>query len=270
MNQPTKLGAIDFISMIYEGHPEYSLIAVKASLDETIQEFINTSQSRKTRQRFDYRSMKTNDVPVASLKIQRKGSSFIRDMDEEDRLANIIPFVKIQGSEWTVILRSIFYASDELWDIPEETKALSEKLDTKVIYLEEEDTSGAIGYELFEKGNSLERFEEACDDDFYFESQLRDKPDIKFNDWDEEDDDEEYDPDAEYDCSQEPRVQFVDAFFQDLGIYLPACYPVEDEGKLGLAVDESSQGIIAEVSFLEIEEQLAEMETRQADPDDYE
>ncbi|MEL6441342.1 MAG: hypothetical protein AAFQ80_19070 [Cyanobacteria bacterium J06621_8] len=269
MNQTAKLGVIDFINLIYEGHPEYSLIAVNASLEDTIREFIAISQSCKTKTRFDTRLMKTKNIPVASLNIQRKENNFYRNAAQGDILANVIPFVSVKDSQWTVILRSIFYLEDELDDVPDETKTLSKKLNTKAIYLMEEDTSGSIGYELFEQGNSLESFEEYCDDDFQFESLLREKPDINFNDWDEEDDDLD-DADDEYDCSTEPRVQFVDAFFQDLGIYLPACYPVKDKELLGLAVHKSSQDAIAQVTFLQIEEQLADSETRQPDPDDYE
>lgn len=47
MNQSNKLGIKDFIKMIYDGHPEYTLIAVKAPFEATIKGFINICNSLK-------------------------------------------------------------------------------------------------------------------------------------------------------------------------------------------------------------------------------
>ena len=47
MNQSNKLGIKDFIKMIYDGHPEYTLIAVKAPFEATISGFINICNSLK-------------------------------------------------------------------------------------------------------------------------------------------------------------------------------------------------------------------------------
>jgi hypothetical protein len=103
-----------------------------------------------------------------------------------------------------VILRSLFDAKSEIYDVPVETMALSQHLNTKAIYLIEEDTSGAIAYKLCENGERIEYFEEACDEDFSFESKLREQPDIKFHDWDrDENDDEEMEDDSEAEYDEE-------------------------------------------------------------------
>ncbi len=215
MTEPQKLGVIDFINLIYNGHPEYSLIAVKAPLEKTIQAYITISQNRKTRERFDFKSMRMNDLPVTNLAFNLTENIPVRESKKGDMISRHLAFLSINGTEWTVILRSLFIAKDELYDVPVEIKALSIELQTKVIYLIEEDTSSAIGYELFENGEQLEYFEEACNDDFSFESKLREKPDIKFHDWDEDDSEEE---DAEnennednlesgYDSNKEPRAE---------------------------------------------------------------
>ncbi len=256
MNPVAKLGIIDFVTMIYEGHPEYTVIAVKASLEDTIQTFIATSHRRETRQRFNVRDVKMIDRKVSGLKFDRKENIPLEQEQGEDEngfLAPVIPFVSIKGSDWVVVLRSLFDAKDEIFDVREEAIALSRELNTKSMILIEEDTSGAMAYQLFENGEQLESFEEACDDDFSFESKLREKPDITFNTWDE---DEDFDLDDEYDSNSDPRVQFVDAFFQEQGIYLPACCPIGDPDQPRLVVMDASWGLIERVDTLYMEMEL--------------
>jgi hypothetical protein len=264
MSENLKLGVLDFFN---QGMDEYTLIAVKAPLEETIQSFINISKNRKTRQRINYSSMRSEDRPVTKLSIRKCENILVKESsDDEEDFPSSIPFVAVKNSEWTVVLRALFGASDELYDTPDEAKALSVELSTRVITLIEEDTSAALAYELFENGDRLEYFEEACDDDFRFESKLRGKPNIKLNNWDEEVE-EDYDPDAEYDASKQPRVQFVDAFFRELGIYLPAAYPVGDDQQPSLAVLKSSFGMIERADWLTIEMEL-ETNEKIHDPDD--
>ena len=259
MTENLKLGAIDFFNQDMD---EYTLIAVKAPLEETIQAFINISKNRKTRQRINYSSMRREDRPVTKLSIRRCENILVKESsEEEEEVSYSIPFIAVKNSEWTVILRS--YGA-EIDDAPDEAKDLSAELATKTLMLMEEDTSAALRYEWFENGDRLEYFEQA-DDELYFESKLREKPDIKFNNWDEEE--EDYDPDSEYDASKQPRVQFVDAFFRELGIYLPAAYAVGDDQQPSLAVLKSSLDTIDRADWLTIE---MELETKEKiyDPDD--
>jgi len=255
MTESSKLGALDFFN---QGMDEYTLIAVKAPFEETIQAFTNILQNRKTRQRINYATMKMEDVPVQKLGITRSENIPLQDMDDEyEEMPYLIPFVQVKGSTWTIILRSMFGAKDELYDTPEEIKAISVELATKAICLMEEDTSGALAYEIFENGDRLEYFEEACEDDFRFESKLREKPDIKMNNWDEEDEEENsYDPEAEYDSSRNPRCVFVDRLFRDLSIYLPAAYPSFTDRKPSLTILKSSFDSIQKCDCLTIEMEL--------------
>ncbi|MEM9212996.1 MAG: hypothetical protein AAGD25_01335 [Cyanobacteria bacterium P01_F01_bin.150] len=119
------LGIIDFVDMIYQGHPEYTLIAVKAPLEKTIQAFITVCQTRKTRRRFDVKATQMKEVPVASLEFERKQNVALVDYSEAAELSPAIPFVALKDSAWTVVPRSLFYANDEIFDVPQEAKALS-------------------------------------------------------------------------------------------------------------------------------------------------
>lgn len=136
--------------------------------------------------------------------------------------------------------------------MPKEAKELSAKLQTKAITLSEEDTSAAIGYDFFENGELSEKFEEAPDFNFTFESKLRAKPDIKF---DVDDDDEDYDTEQEYDVSAEPRVKFIDEFFSELGIYLPACWWRSINGKPALEVETTSENTIVRADWISLQEE---------------
>ena len=189
MNNNQNLGILDFINLIYYGHPEYTLIAVKDSFENTIQGFMRISQSIKTRKRFAKESVKIQEKMINKVNISRYQNLDFITAKNGDLVPPIVTFLEVENSKWTIILRSIFYANDEIFDVPSETKALSAQLKTKVIMLVEEDTSAAIAYELWEDGSRLEYFEEYGEDDFTFESQLREKHIIKFNFEEDFDDD---------------------------------------------------------------------------------
>ncbi|MBD2185287.1 hypothetical protein H6S82_03855 [Planktothrix sp. FACHB-1355] len=270
-----KLGVLDFIKMIYNGHPEYSLIAVKASIDDTVQAFIEFREGQQVKERRDYKTFRMKERKIVHRSIRweqnipiRRGKERYDDDDGGEEIVWGILFLQVYGSEWTVILRSLCWLRDEIDDVPKEAKSLSTNLQTKAITLMEGETTGYIGYELLKNGELLEKFEHDGDDeDFYFESKLREKPDIHLNRYSDED--EDYNPDREYDVSTQPRNQFVDAFFRELGIYLPACYPVSDDGKPTLAFVADSENTIERADWVSVEEKL-ENDRIEADPDDAE
>jgi hypothetical protein len=68
--QPQKLGSLDFVRMVYRGHPEYSLLAVKAPIDDVVAVWIEFRESQSTRSREDWRSM--------TVKTDRLGSRQVR------------------------------------------------------------------------------------------------------------------------------------------------------------------------------------------------
>jgi hypothetical protein len=99
MSAAQKLGVIDFINFIYNGHPEYTLIAVKAPLEQAINAYISISESNKTRERFDFKSMRMQDLPVKSLSFKRIEQLSIQEAGKDDSISRSIPFISIKGSE---------------------------------------------------------------------------------------------------------------------------------------------------------------------------
>ncbi|MEH1945091.1 MAG: hypothetical protein V7L01_33415 [Nostoc sp.] len=68
--QVQKQGVIDFLSMIYNGHPEYSLFAVKAPIDEVVQAWMELRQGLSKRDRRDYQTMKYKEYRVKNRQMQ--------------------------------------------------------------------------------------------------------------------------------------------------------------------------------------------------------
>lgn len=267
--QARKLGVLDFLQLIYDGHPEYSLIAVKAPIEQTVQALIEFRQGQPTKERMDYKTFRMKERKITDCQIRWEQNIPLRSsLPESDEFAWALPVLKVEGSEWTVILRSLAWLSDEIYDVPREAKALAALLQTKTITLMEEDTSGAIAYKLFDNGELLESFEAA--DEVQFCSQGREKPALVAQmQKDEEIDEFDPAPNDGYDVGRSARNRFVDEFFQELGIYLPACYPVTDNGKPALAVEPASANRIERADWLSIEETL-EGDRQEPDPDDAE
>ena len=199
--QVQKQGVIDFLSMIYNGHPEYSLFAVKAPIDEVVQAWMELREGLSKRDRCDYQTMKYKEYRVKNRQMQWEKNILLkfvkpfRELNEQEQdeyykqereeLKPGYPFIQVKTNGWVVVICSLGRLGEE--EVPKAAKKLSAKLKTKAITLIEEDTSGAIGYDLFENGELSEKFQQAPDFDFTFESKIRAKPDIKF-DYDDEDD----------------------------------------------------------------------------------
>lgn len=270
--QTQKLGIVDFIKMIYDGHPEYSLLAVKASIDDVVQALIDLREGLTKRDKHDWRTMKYKEYRIQSRQVGWEKNIALKpcpDNDEEEypdgeMLEPGIPVLQVRGTEWTVVIRSLSWLDiDEIEDVPNEAKVLSAKFQTKAITLMEEDTSGAIGYDLFESGEFLEKLEH-CDGEIHgFESKLRsEKPEIP--DWDSENEDGS---DREYEVAAEPRIIFINELFSELGIYLPAVWYDTENGKPALQVMSSSEGTIVRADWLTLKEEWT-TKVEQPDEDD--
>lgn len=270
-----KLGVLDFLNMIDAGHPEYSLIAVKAPIEQVVPAFIEFCEAQQTKPRMDYKTFRNKELQITDRKIRWEQNITIqpRDLnnDEErnetdDSFEWGISFLQVNNSEWTVILRSLFYLHEaEINDVPREATALSAQLQTQAITLIEEDTSAAMGYRLYEHGEELEGFE--AGDWIHFKSSLRERPAIFF-DLDDEEDYYGAEQNRQYACSAAPefnREQFVDELYRELGIYLPACYPLNLNGKPAIQVEPESADTIARADWLVIQETLQDNQTESED-----
>lgn len=203
-------GVTDFLKFMYDGQPEWSLVAVKAPLDEVSEELVD----------FRGASTFTRDVPK-------------RSAGEYDDVAPLIAVVQVKQSPWTIIYRSLLFVNEGLIEAAtEEAKELSARLNTRAISFIGEDTASANRYELFEKGKLLELAEWEVDGEFFrFKSTLRKRPDL-----------------------EEVTDEFVDEFFRQEGIFLPACYPMTDGENSWLAHEKSAADLIERADLIELEQ----------------
>jgi hypothetical protein len=155
----SRLGVADFLKFMYDGQPEWSLLAVKAPIDEVTDEFADLHGAETV----------LRDAP-------RKPTT-----EKFDDVADQIAIVQVKDSAWTILFRSLLYVDEEhLESINEEAKELSARLNTKAISFIGEDTSGSQAYKFFEKGKLLEEAEWEVGGELYtFKSKLRKKPAIE-------------------------------------------------------------------------------------------
>jgi len=150
------LGVTDFIATAYNTEAEWSLVAVKAPIDQVAAAFA------------DFRKPKRwlRDVPRANA----------AEVDDVD--SSLVSILQTKGNPWTVVVRELFdvteFGMNEVMLI---AKTLSSKLKTRAITFVAEDTSGAIAYDLFDGGKLLEHAEwEEGGSFFSFQSTLRKQP----------------------------------------------------------------------------------------------
>lgn len=142
-----------------DGQPEWSLLAIKAPIDEVSDEFADLHGAETV----------LKDAP-------RKPTT-----EKFDEVANQVAIVQVKESAWTIVFRSLLYVDEEtIESANEEAKELSARLNTKAITFVGEDTSGSQAYKLFEKGKLLEEADWEVGGEMYnFKSKLRKKPAIE-------------------------------------------------------------------------------------------
>jgi hypothetical protein len=148
-----------------------------------------------------------------------------------DDVADQIAIVQLKHNPWTIVFRSLLYVNEEhIEGANEEAKELSARLNTRAIVFVGEDSSGSQAYKLFEKGKLLEEAEWEVGGELYtFKSKLRKKPAI-----------------------EAVGDEFAESFFTEQEIYLPCCYPKNDDGQSWLAVEKNSLGLIERADLVEL------------------
>ena len=203
-----RLGVTDFLKFMHDGQPEWSLLAVKAPIEEVSEEFAD----------FHGANTIAKDVP------RKPGAEY-------DDVETLVAVVQVKGNPWTIIFRSLLYVDDShLEAVAEDAKELSARLGTRAVTFIGEDTSGANAFKLFEKGKLLEDVEWENGGDFFrFKSSLRKRPPLESVD-----------------------DEFVDGIFRELGVYLPACYPMSERGDSWLAVEKDSLEVVERADLIEL------------------
>jgi hypothetical protein len=139
------IGIKHFLEFMYDGQPEWSLFAVKAPIEEVSSAFA------------DLRKAKSRVTNVPRELVAAEG----------DELAQLATVVQVKDNPWTVVFRSLLWLdSSHLEEVPNEAQQLSARLKTRAVTFMGEDTSGAMGYEIFENGKSKakEEWEDGDDD----------------------------------------------------------------------------------------------------------
>ena len=169
----------------------------------------------------DFRGAKTShrDVPI-------------KPGGEYGDLAQLISVVQVKNNPWAVVFRSLLYVDESHLDaVIEEAKEFSARLNTRAICFVGEDTSGANSYNLFEKGKGIEEAEWEVGGEFFkFKSTQRKRPEL-----------------------EKVTDEFVDELFRQEGIYVPACYPMQEDDDTWLAVQKSSTDTIERADLIEPE-----------------
>lgn len=207
-NARNPIGVRHFLRFMQEGQPEWALFAIRAPIEDVSTAFAEFRASKK----------RVVDVP-------RRGPT-----DNID-IAFLTAVVQTRDNPWTLVFRSLTdIETTHFRRVPEEAKTLSERLATRAVTFFAEDTSAGMGYEIFERGHSLERADWA-DELTRFESTLRERP-----------------------TPQQDRDKFVDGVFRDEGIYVPCCYPQSDGQAEWLVVEEVSAETVQRADLIDIGE----------------
>jgi len=205
----SKLGVKDFLDFVYDTQAEWSLLAVQAPMESVA-------------------------IELADL---HSGASWLHDVpkkpaaDGDDMGLPIIAIVQVTENPWTVVFHEICTVSEEgMQAVNDEASKLSAKLKTKAISFAAEDTSGAVGYKLFDAGKIVEEAEWEDGGSFSsFKSKLREQPELETVD-----------------------DEFADAVFREQGIYLPICYPQADDEGAWLMVEKVSAPVVERADLLDL------------------
>jgi hypothetical protein len=155
------LGMKEFRNWIYGGHPEYSVFAVKADIDEVIPLLIDDSNKLKWKK----------DIHCKS--------SILMASEEADYSRAVIQPI---DNQWTIV----YWIVGDYSDSTSLCTNISLELKTLVLSVAEEDTSSGIEYKLLNKGKMVERVDWAPGCDFVFKSEITEEPEFDDFDQDEE------------------------------------------------------------------------------------
>ncbi|MFP4297294.1 MAG: hypothetical protein ACLFT0_05500, partial [Spirulinaceae cyanobacterium] len=115
MSHHKPLGCLDFLEFIYHGHPEFSLIAVRAPFEATIKTWIEFCQQRETKQKLNPNLSEIQFKPeisyqVLDVKVERYQNLRSRPSQKE-KYEYVAPgnlVLKVRDNDWTIIMRSLF------------------------------------------------------------------------------------------------------------------------------------------------------------------
>ncbi|QEH39083.1 hypothetical protein OJF2_76950 [Aquisphaera giovannonii] len=183
---PPHQGLDDWFARAGQGHYQWVLLAVLAPIDAV------------SRGLLELRAGLTPEAALASGAWVR-GVLVTREREYE-RIGPGVPVIQLRRHAWTVAMYCSFHFTTQAYhDAQSDALALSERLGTLAVEYSAEDTSGTMGYHLFECGEAIEYAQDAAGEGG-FASQRRPPPWPSF-----------------------PR-DFPDEVFRPLGLHLPGFY----------------------------------------------
>jgi hypothetical protein len=177
------LGMNEFQAWIYESHPEYSIFAVKAEIESVARVIAKHTQKAEWKKDIQSESSIEKTIPRRSLPI------FI---------------IQPHGNQWTIVY---WIVGDYRGASSNLCSKVALELNTLVISIEEEDTSGAIDYKLFDQGEIIEIAEWAPGNEMFFDFKKKDA-EPEFDDFD--------DDEGHVFC------QFINNRLIEAGVYIPS------------------------------------------------
>jgi ankyrin repeat protein len=136
--------------------------------------------------------------------------------------------LQLKDSPWSLVLYSLgSLRESDVEAVKSAAREFSKKLNTRAYTYVGEDKSGAESYELFEKGESIEKATQCGE--IEFESKLRARPEFT-------------------------AESFPDPVISEEGIYLPVCYPKDDGYDVKLVLERLQRGDVERADFLALEE----------------
>lgn len=186
------LGVKEFRDWI--GHPDYSILAVQAPIEQVGQTLASQPYEENWQKQIqsDKRIYNVADrLYGESLKKQSRGDSWW------------IPILQPTANPWTVVYWCVGGRCQDMWDMCQD---LSSLLQARVITFQEQDTSGWLGYFIYEQGQEIEGASWMPGSEFGFRSQTREEP--EFDNFEEDE--------------RDVIEQFIDETFAQEGVYIPA------------------------------------------------
>jgi hypothetical protein len=161
------LGVRDFWKFISAGRPDWSLLALRASINSVAHAFAERHAI----------AVWERDVPI-----RRHGHGL-------STLADQVMMVQLKSHPWSVVFQSIFRVTQQdIIGVSEDAQALAGSLQTVGLAFFGEATSGSMGYERFDVGESVESANWEIGNGFgMFQSKYREMPvaeavDVEFAD----------------------------------------------------------------------------------------
>jgi hypothetical protein len=223
----TKFGVSDLLIMTSNFHPKWYLFAVESTLEKVKSEFTKLL------------NIKHEEVNIPIMESTIEGDLLEGDALDNREFAYVIPVIKPLDSKWIVIYSELFYSNK----CKDYASVISEILQSRAISLYREDTSNVLGYSIFDKGQERETAEGEYGsyEDFYWKSSLQGKPELKFI---------EYEEDDESSFNESVWENFVNETFRSFELYLPALYPIQEGGSTVVEMQVCSDGMVERVDLL--------------------